>query len=445
MIVRTLPLFCLVLLYPLGAHAQLGAGDSPFERDFGDVRFLDAYFGVQDRKIEVSAGDQNVPLTVVMANVGNHDIIGVRGELSVPLGFSPPDGPGPVIGANSDLNPLAGENFALTFFVNIGEQTKPGNYPASVKVDYSRLRDSGTRNEFFDFRFKVTGDSVINMKAPDPFLTSLRTNHIVIEISNDGTAPVSGVDIELQNTQGTISSTSQSVTNTENVVILDSNWDIGHLDAGQTKYLELDVYVPESLKGDTLRAPMKVTYFNAHGDESEISRIVDFYIKGLIDISIYNVDIIDLSGRQTIIGEIINEGNEDALFGFVTVDPLGDSNIRSTTQFIDEIETDSPVPFNVPVEFDGEPVYGDHDILITVRYKDDLRDETLLTYEQTVHIEDLSEPEPETDYAQLGVLAAAAASVIAAVIILRRRRAARHGGTNPGVNNTPVSPRPPAQ
>ncbi|MCA9820250.1 MAG: hypothetical protein KC440_05765, partial [Nitrosarchaeum sp.] len=45
-------------------------GDSPFERDFGDVKFLDAYFGTINEKFEVSPGDRNVPFTVVMANVG---------------------------------------------------------------------------------------------------------------------------------------------------------------------------------------------------------------------------------------------------------------------------------------------------------------------------------------------------------------------------------------
>ena len=404
-------------------YAQVGTGDSPFERKFGDVKFLDGYFGTIDEKIEVSPGDENVPFTVFMANIGTQDITGIKGQLSMPIGFTSSDGAGTLIEADSESNSLAGENFALTFFVNINEQVGIGNYPASVKVDYSRLRESGTRNAFFDFDFKVTGDSIINMRALDPFLTSLKQNHIVIEISNDGTAPVSGVDIELQNTQGTISSTTTSVTNTENVVILESNWDVGHLSAGTSKYLEFEVYVPESLKGETLRAPMDVTYFNAHGDKHTISRIVDFYIKGLIDTSVYNVDVIELSGQQTVIGEIINEGNEDALFGFVTIEPLGNSNIKKTTQFIDEIEVDSPVPFNVPIEFDGEPQYGEHDIQITVRYKDDIRDEIFVTHDATIFLEDLSvNNQPEVDYTQFMVIPVIAGIGFFAFTRFRKRR-----------------------
>ena len=406
---------------PMNSFAQLG--DSPFERNFGDVKYLDAYFGISDEKMEVENGDQNVPFTVVFANVGSQDITGISGQLAMPFGFSSADGAGSLIYADSSSNSLAGNTFELTFFVNIEENVSIGQYPGSVKVDYSRLRESGVRTAFFEFDFKVTGDSIINMRALEPFLTSLQENKVLIEISNDGTAPVSGVDIELVNTQGTISSTSQSVTNVENVVVLDSNWDVGHINPGTSKYLEVNVYVPESLKGDTLRAPMDITYFDSHGQRHKISRIVDFYVKGFIDNTIYNVGVIDLSGKQTVVGEIINEGNEDALFGFVTLEPKGDSNIKKQTQFIDEIETDSPVPFNIPIEFEGDPQYGEHDIKVTVRYKDALRDEKFLSYETTIYLEDNStEEESSFDTSQLALLGLVIGIVVVGFTIRKRRQ-----------------------
>jgi hypothetical protein len=378
--------------------AQVSSGDSPFERKFGDVKFLDAYFGTDKVKIEVNPGDRNVPFTIVLANVGTQDITGIKGQLSLPLGFSPTSGSGPLIEADFDSNALAGEIFKMTFFVDISDKAEIKQYPSSAKIDYSRLRESGERNTFFDFNFKVTGKSVINMRALEPFLYSLQKNHVTIEISNDGTAPISGVNVELQNAQGTISSTSQSVTKVENVVILDSNWEIGQIAPVTKKSLEFDVYVPGAMSSQTLRTPMQISYFNAHGEQNTLSRIVDFYVKGLIDVTIYDVNVIDLSGKPTIIGEIINEGNENALFGFVTLEPLGDSNIKKTTQFIDEIELDSPVPFNIPIEFDGKPKYGEHDIRITARYKDSLRDEIFKTYDTTVLIQDMTENTQESSF-----------------------------------------------
>ena len=363
-----------------------GFGQSPFERDFGDVKFLDAYFGTLDDKIEVESGDSNVPFTVVLANVGTQDITGIRGQLSLPMDFSASDGPSSVIHADSDSNSLAGENFHLTFFVNIGKSVQIQQYPGTVKVDYSRLRESGIRTSFADFDFKVTGDSVINVKALEPFLTSLTSNNVTIEIANDGTASISGVEITATNTQTELASTTSSTTNIENVVIQESSWDIGNIEAMSARHLNATIYVPQSLKGDTLRLPLAISYYNAHGDLHQVSKIVDFYIKGLIDLTVFNVGVIELSGIQMVIGEILNEGNEDGLFGFVSIDSRGDSNIKSTSQFIDEIEVDAPVPFNVPIEFEGAPRYGEHDITITVRYKDSTRDEIFLTHNSTVFV-----------------------------------------------------------
>mgnify|MGYP003995942017 FL=1 len=400
-----------------------GFGNSPFERDFGDVKLLDAYFGTLDDKIEIEAGDSNVPFTVVFANVGTQDITGIKGQLSLPLGFSASDGPGSIIRADSNSNSDAGDNFHLTFFVNLDKNVNIQQYPGTVKVDYSRLRESGIRTSFEDFNFKVTGDSVINVRALEPFLTSLKSNDIVIEVANDGTAPISSVDIIATNTSTELASTSSSTTNVENVVILKSSWDIGNIDSKSSKHLTATVYVPEGLKGDTLRIPLLISYYNSHGDKHEISKIVDFYIKGLIDLRVFNVDVIELSGTQMIIGEIINEGNEDGLFGFVTIDSGKNSNIKSNTQFIDEIETDAPVPFNIPIEFDGEPRYGEHDITITVRYKDVVRDEIFFTYDTTVFVKEVSSDEESTD-STLAIIPILIVIGVGIYVIRRRKKAA---------------------
>ena len=397
-----------------------GFGQSPFERDFGDVKLLDAFFGTIDKKIEVDPGDDNVPFTVVFANVGSQDITGIKGQLSLPIGFSSADGPGSLIIGDSDSNSLAGDTFYMTFNVNIDKNIQIQQYPGTVKVDYSRLRESGVRTAFSDFNFKVTGDSIINVKALDPFLMSLKSNNVVIEIANDGTAPLSSVDILATNTQTEIASTSSSITNVENVVILESNWDVGKINPKSSRYLTATVYVPGNLQQDTLRIPLSIQYYNAHGDLQTISKIVDFYIRGLIDLNMYDIEVIELSNTQMVVGEIINEGNEDAVFGFITIEPRGDSNIKTKTQFIDEIEIDSPVPFNVPLEFNGEPRYGEHDIRLIVRYKDSVRDETLFTHDATIFIKE--PPKIQSDNNFMLIIPLIVAAAIGFYMIRRRKK-----------------------
>ena len=404
----------------LSAFAQ--SADSPFERGFGDVKFLDAYFGTEDEKMEVEPGDKNVPFTVAFANVGTQDISGIRGQLSMPIGFTSTDGAGSLIYADNDSNALAGKNFALTFFVNIGQDVQIRQYPSTIKIDFSRLRESGTRNSFFDFEFKVTGFSLLNMRAIDPFLVSLKNNEVVVELSNAGTAPLSGVEVILQNTASTISSTSQSISNVENVVFDQNNWKVGSIDPKSSKLITFNVYVPDNLKNAVLHAPMDITFFDAHGERKTVSRSVDFYVSGLIETSIYNVQLRQIGERQLVIGEILNEGNTDGLFAFVTLEPREDSNIKSQTQYLDELEPDSPVPFNIPIEFDGEPRVGEHDVRIIVKYKDSVRNEHIVTHDTTIDYQYPPSIKPDFDILQLLVIAAAIGIGIFAVIKLKKRK-----------------------
>ena len=396
------------------SYAQsIPVGESPFDRSYGDVKFLDAYFGTEDQKIEVEPGDSNVPLTVVLANVGTHDITGIQSQLLLPIGFSG-SGPGSVIRADSSSNPLAGEIFYLTFSVNLDKNLQIRQYPASIEVDYSRLRESGTRVMYAEFDFRVTGGSVINAQAEQPFLTPLRTNDVSIRITNDGTAQISGVDISTD--------TPASQNNLENVVIPVSNWNVGQIEPGSSESISLTVYVPESIKDQTLKIPLSISYYNSYGDPQQISRVVDFYVKGFVDLNVFNVNVVDLSAGQLIVGEIINEGNENGLFGFISVEPRGDSNLRSAEQFIDEIETDSPVPFNTPVEFDGPPQYGEHEITIHVRYKDSIRDETIVSHDAVVFIPEPPVEEKEAIPDMTLIIIPVAVAIGVGVFLAKRRK-----------------------
>ena len=323
--------------------------------------------------------------------------------------------------ADSEVNALTGDIFSMTFYVDVADNAEIGTFPASVKLDYSRLRESGFRSDFFEFDFQLTGRSVINMKAQDQVLTSIKSNHVVMELTNNGTVPISGVILRLNNGVSEIASTSQSITNIENVVVSGSQWDVGDVNPGETMNVELDILVPDTLKSETLRLPMDITYFNAHGEQTATTRMVDFYVNGLIDISANNIKIKEISEKRYILGDIVNEGNEDGLFGYATIKPLNGSTLKPVTSFIDEIEVDSPVPFNVPVEFEGEPSYGNNDLEITIRYKDTLRNEHFVTQQATVFIEEPEDTEEENN-SSLELILPVIVLVVVVMVILRKKQ-----------------------
>ena len=380
--------------------ARLGPADAPagvFREQILSVKFLDAYFGTEGSKIEVAPGDKNVPFTVIMSNVGTQDITGIKGKLSLPAAYQSPSGRGVAIVADNDQKATAGNTFALTFFVDVSSLAPIKDYSGTVELNFSRLRESGERNETFPFTFKLTGDSIVNLKTLSGALTSIVNNLVIIEISNAGSAPLNNVDIVLNNDLTSVSSQSKSITNLENVIFDQSNWDVGTINPKSSVSFSFNAFIPESIKNEPLHLPMTITYYNAHGEKQTVTRVADFYINGLIDPSIYGVKVIDLYGKQTVIGEILNEGNSDGLFGFVTLKPRGESNIKESTQYIDEIEPDSPVPFNIPIEYDGVSLIGKHDITIEVKYKDSMREEHILSYDTTIDVTGLSLLDSDND------------------------------------------------
>ena len=375
--------------FSLVSAERLGPADvaeGVLRKQITSIKFLDAYFGTEGSKIEVAPGDKNVPFTVIMSNVGTQDITGIKGKLSLPAAYQSPSGRGVQIMADNDQKASAGNTFALTFFVNVSDKAPIKDYSGTVELSFSRLRESGERNETFPFTFKLTGDSIVNLKPLSGALTSILNNEVIIEVSNEGTAPLNNVDIVLQNDLTSVSSQSKSITNLENVIFDQTHWDVGTIEPKSSVTFSFAAFIPESIKNEPLHLPMTITYYNAHGEMQTVTRVADFYINGLVDPSIYGVKVIDLSGKQTVIGEILNEGNSDGLFGFVTLKPRGDSNIIESTQYIDEIEPDSPVPFNIPIDFDGVSLTGEHDITIEVTYKDSMRKEHTLSYDATIDV-----------------------------------------------------------
>ena len=361
------------------------------------VKLLDAYFGTSTEKMEVGPGDRNVPFTVAFTNISTTDIVGIKGKLSLPTYFHSPHGINYPILADT-ARAATGNNFYLTFYVDISNGVLMKTYPGTVEVDYSRLKSSGTKQDSFHFTFTMPGESILNLKSLTPVITSITNNDVTLEISNYGSATLSNVNVVLQNTDTSISSASTSTTNVEKVIFDQNHWKIGNIDPNSAKTFSFNVFVPESLKNEPLRIPMKITYSNAHGDKQSLTRVADLYINGLIKPSIYGVKVIELSGKKTIIGEILNEGNADGLFGFVKLLPRGDSNIRESSQYIDEIEPDSPVPFNIPIESNGPLSFGEHDVRVLVSYKDAVRDEHTITYDTTITINPFAD---NTDYGSI--------------------------------------------
>ncbi|MGI0017840.1 MAG: COG1361 S-layer family protein [Nitrosotalea sp.] len=257
---------------------------SPFEHGFNDIKLLDAYFGPAGQKIEAEPGDKNVPFTIVLSNVGTEDISGISGLLSLPTGFSGAITSNGLIEADNTQTAPAGQSFTLTFFVNMDKTINIHDYSGTIKITYSRVRENGDRTAFLDFNFKVTGKSVINLKAENPFLDPASNNDVTIQISDAGTAPLNDVDVVIQRDQNT--GTTTDTNNLQGIVLDQNHWKVGTVQPGSPNTFSIRAFIPQNVAGQTIHAPFTVTYFDGQGNQVTTTRTVDFIVGPTSSVSI---------------------------------------------------------------------------------------------------------------------------------------------------------------
>ncbi len=257
------------------APEQTAPGESPFEHGYTDVKFLDAYFGYPNQKIEVQPGDQNVPFTILFSNVGTEDIAGIKGLMALPAGFS---GATPLVDglieADNSQTATTGSSFALTFYVNLDKSINIHDYAGTVELTYSRVRENGVHQSFYDFNFKVTGKSLLNLRAENPFIQPQSNNLVTVQVLNNGTASVNNLDI----TVTPLSNTTSNVSNLQNVVIDQHHWHIGNVLADTAKSFSFNVFVPPNLSDQTLHMPLTLIYFDGQGNQITDQKTVDLII-----------------------------------------------------------------------------------------------------------------------------------------------------------------------
>lgn len=508
-------------------------GESPFEHGYTDIKFLDAYFGYPNQKIEVQPGDQNVPFTILFSNVGTEDIAGIRGLLSLPVGFSAatPLVEG-LIEADNSETATSGNSFTLTFYVNLDKSLVVHDYAGTVKLTYNRVRENGARDAFYDFNFKIPGKGVLNVNAINPFIQPASNNQITVQVLDNGTASLNNVDITI--TTASNNSTLASMSNLQNVVIDQHHWNVGTIASGSSKSFSFNAFVPQDVAGQSLHIPLAIKYFDGQGNQVESDRTVDLivgpansnfnvklstpsfimmgvmqnltlglenlspskishigitltpsssdlrilndprwyideinpltstnlnipvfadqnianqavdfdvsiqytkdgstviekqsfatYIRPVIDVSVYGVQVSEIAGQKMIIGNVLNQGNTKGQFAVVTIDPMEGSTIQETTQYIGDVDIDAPTPFNVPVQSTTGTLSGDQKVLVTLTYKDTLLQSHTITQVDTVSFgAPVAQSDGSSSQLQLVILVAIAAGIGGIVFKIKKK------------------------
>jgi hypothetical protein len=219
-----------------------------------------------NRTAEVYPGDQNVPLTVVIQNVGTgadgwtqYTINGIRASLWLPTPAITD-----VTGASyssayysSATGVPPGGSFSLTFRVNINTTASPGTYSCEMNLKY--LVQIGANwvtgeDQSLAVSVPLLGKCTLVVTATGNSITAGSSNTLYINILNNGstTTPVLDVSLTLP---------------TPLILSGDNYWHFTNVAPGESAKIQLAVYVPPLVSiGTTYQATLSIAYQTPYGN-----------------------------------------------------------------------------------------------------------------------------------------------------------------------------------
>ncbi|HMK33069.1 MAG TPA: hypothetical protein VK431_05540, partial [Nitrosopumilaceae archaeon] len=247
---------------------------------------------------------------------------------------------------------------------------------------------------------------VVKLATP-PFLMMGVMQNLTLGLENLSPSKISDISITL-------------APSSSNLRILDDpRWFVNEINPLERTVLNIPVFADQSIGNQAINFDVNILYTK---DGSAVLEKQSFatYIRPVIDISVYGVDVMQIGGKQNIIGNILNQGNIKGQFATVTIEPVDNSNIKKAFQYIGDVDIDAPTPFNIPIEFTGDTTYGKHTVVVTITYKDTLLQPHTIIQEDTIT---LTNPNPQTNdnsQIQLIILVAIAAGIGGIVFKIRK-------------------------
>jgi hypothetical protein len=422
-----------MILIPAGVYAQERgpSREEIIEANFSGPVYLDSFWtsgssGNQTAaEVDVGPGDGASTLAVVLINRGPSDIAGITGRLSLPDDFR---ATGKAAGspAVATFNQIAevGNPFILFFDVDVLDAADVGEYSARLSVDYSRIFETGTpRNVEMNIPFRITGEAIVAVSRAVGYenqsstqIAAGKIEDYAFSVANKGTTRITNVVV-------TVESPSESLK-----ILGDSKWTIQRIEEDAQVDLATTVFAANSLIGNPAVFDVTVEY-SSNGQSSVENFVLGTYVAGEISIRAYDIEVSYIGGTPNIMGSLLNEGNTVALFTAIEI--VSAENLVSDlppSQYIGDLEENSPLPFSIPVQVDSNSGAGAYPVSLRITYKDDLRE--LHTFDIDSEVQFAPEQQVDESSQNSGLMSAsmpigigvAVATGIAAAVALRRRK-----------------------
>jgi len=228
------------------------------------LELVKVYWGVGESRIEVSAGDNGVPLTLVIRNMNSYPVTNLSGKLYLNGPFRGLDG-GRVVEIYYEGIVQPSYTFKLTFYLNILDSAVHGSYNLFLSLDFSKIIHGSyfSSEASLSFNVDLRGKSDLRLSLDRNLLSAGLVNDLILQISNVGDADILSMSIDL------------SVSNPYVLVNPHSNH-FNLLPANSSINLPLSIYVPNSAQGSFGILTVHIQYLSIYGFISKISKTLSF-------------------------------------------------------------------------------------------------------------------------------------------------------------------------
>ena len=215
-------------------------------------------------------------------------------------------------------------------------------------------------------------------------LTSGKIEDLNLIVTNNGKRPV--YDVVL-----TLDSVSESVQ-----ILGGSKWTLSNIASESKANFSTTVFASEDMIGQSVPFDLKAQYISGNGQSKTDTINLAAYVEGEIKIRAYELAINYIGGDPNLVGNLLNEGNTDALFTTIQMvkpnssQQLGQElvSVIPEQQYLGDVAENSPVPFSIPLSIDSKNTKaGTYPVTLKITYKDNLRTMHELNLNGTVKFE----------------------------------------------------------